>query len=331
MRANKPTAQPHTARGASRREVKVLLPASFDRAALGRLPRRARTITGEQSDTEVLVLGAELADKSHLFTKLPQLRLIQALSSGVDWFIADAPDHVTVCNGSGIHDVSVAEWVLTVLLALQRRIPDFLDLQRRGAWDPDVNDFTSRRQSPLGPIEDLSGKSVLIVGYGSIGRSVASRLRPFGVRIVCVARRARPGVDDPSALPKHLPNADIVILLVPLSPSTERIVDSRFLARMKPGALLINASRGGLVDTDALVTALRERRVRAALDVTDPEPLPHDHPLWTAPGVLITPHVAGAVSCWQPRAYRFAGQQIRRYLYGRALLNTLERTMTTGH
>jgi phosphoglycerate dehydrogenase-like enzyme len=162
---------------------------------------------------------------------------------------------------------------------------------------------------------------VLVLGYGSIGRAVATRLAPFGVRAVGIARRAREGVEPPEALARLLPEADAVVVLLPHTPETDRLVDAAFLARMKPGAILINAARGRIVHTEALVQALHARRVRAALDVTDPEPLPPDHPLWRAPNVLITPHVAGAVARWRARAHRFAGEQIRRYAAGQPLLN----------
>ncbi len=162
---------------------------------------------------------------------------------------------------------------------------------------------------------------MLILGYGAIGHAVAARLTPFGVRVVGIARQARADTQPPEALPRLLPEADAVVLLLPLTPETERTVDAAFLARMKKGALLINAGRGRLVDTAALLDALQAGRIRAALDVTDPEPLPADHPLWQAPNVLITPHIAGSTVRWQQRAYRLAGEQLRRYAAGQPLLN----------
>ena len=153
---------------------------------------------------------------------------------------------------------------------------------------------------------------VLIVGHGSIGRAVAARLAPFGARVIGVARHARDDAQPVSVLPGLLPQADVVVNLLPLTPETDRCVDATFLARMKPGGLFVNAGRGKTVDTDALLEALRAGRIRAALDVTDPEPLPANHPLWEAPNILITPHIAGAVARWEARGYRFAGEQIRR-------------------
>jgi phosphoglycerate dehydrogenase-like enzyme len=166
---------------------------------------------------------------------------------------------------------------------------------------------------------------VLILGYGSIGRAVASRLAPFGIRVVGIARHQRPDAETMEALPKRLAEADAVVLLLPLTAETEHTVDAEFLARMKPGSILVNASRGRLVDTAALLAALRQGRIRAALDVTDPEPLPPDHPLWQAPNLLITPHVAGAVTSWRLRAYRFASEQMRCFSAGTPLRNLVAR------
>ena len=161
------------------------------------------------------------------------------------------------------------------------------------------------------------------MGYGSIGKAVEERLRAFGVEVLPVARHARPGVYTPQDLPHLLPQADAVVVLLPLTPETRGLVDREFLSWMKPGALLVNAGRGPVVDTEALLEALREGKVRAALDVTDPEPLPSDHPLWQAPGVLITPHVAGLSQGFHRRAARFLAEQVGRYLRGEPLRNVV--------
>jgi phosphoglycerate dehydrogenase-like enzyme len=149
-------------------------------------------------------------------------------------------------------------------------------------------------------------------------------LLPFGIQVQGIARRSHPDALTMDALPDLLPWADAVVLLVPLSEATEKMVDSNFLARMKPGAILINAARGGLVDTEALIQALQRGNLHAALDVTDPEPLPSGHPLWQAPNLLITPHVAGAVASWKARAYRFTREQLLRYVSGQPLLNRVQ-------
>jgi phosphoglycerate dehydrogenase-like enzyme len=207
--------------------------------------------------------------------------------------------------------------VVAAILAMRRRLPEFGELQQRAEWVRDLaepGDFSNH------PISDLVGSTVLVLGYGSIGKALASRLTPFGARVVGVAQHARLDALTPESLPGLLPDADVVVDLLPLTSDTRKFVDAKFFAQMKAGAIFVNAGRGGTVDTDALLDAVRSGRIRAALDVTDPEPLPADHPLWKEPDVLITPHIAGTVAQWERRAYRFAGEQIRRYAAGEALL-----------
>ncbi|HSS60660.1 MAG TPA: 2-hydroxyacid dehydrogenase [Candidatus Limnocylindrales bacterium] len=243
---------------------------------------------------------------------MPGLRVIQSMSAGVDWLLPRAPKGVTVCRAVGVHDRPVSEWVIAAILAMQRGFPEYMESQRLGRWNRDaIRSMAS---------EDLDGQTVVVLGYGSIGRTLASRLTAFGVHVIGVARHPREDARPTSALPELLPGADVVVDLLPLTPATERFVDAAFLNQMKSGALLVNAGRGKTVDTSALLDALRSGRVRAALDVTDPEPLPDGHPLWHAPNVLITPHIAGSTSRWIARAYRFAGEQIRRYAAGEPLL-----------
>jgi phosphoglycerate dehydrogenase-like enzyme len=170
----------------------------------------------------------------------------------------------------------------------------------------------------------LAGKRVLVIGSGAIGEALAARLEPFEVSVTRVARTARPGVRPVDALPDLLPEADVVVLLVPLTEQTQGMVDEAFLARMPDGALLVNAARGPVVDTEALTRELASGRLAAAVDVTDPEPLPADHPLWTMPNFLLTPHVAGSVRNVFPRAYRLAAEQIRRYERGEPLINVVQ-------
>ncbi|MGQ9692954.1 MAG: 2-hydroxyacid dehydrogenase [Thermaceae bacterium] len=241
-----------------------------------------------------------------LFPRMPRLKLVQTLSAGVDWIVDIVPEGVILADGSGIHDVPVAEWVIGAILAGLKRFLTFCDQQRVGLWRPER-------------VLDLEGKTVLILGYGSIGQAVEVRLKPFGVEILRVARTERPGVYTPKDLPHLLPKADVVVLLLPLTPETRGLVNGDFLAQMKPGALFVNAGRGELVKTEAL----REGRIRAALDVTDPEPLPEDHPLWGLPGVFITPHVAGLSEGFFRRAGRFLAEQLGRYLKGEPLLNVV--------
>jgi phosphoglycerate dehydrogenase-like enzyme len=269
-------------------------------------------------DVELLVLAFEFGnDVPALFERLPGLKVVQAFSAGVDWLLPLIPAGVVLCSAVGVHDASVSEWVVAAILAMRRRLPEFGELQHRAEWNREI---ATRRVSD--PVDDLEGKTVLVVGYGSIGKALASRLTPFGARVVGIAQHARPDAVTPEALPRLLPAADVVVDLLPLTPDTRKFVDAKFLSRMKPGALFVNAGRGGTVDTDALLDALRSGRIRAALDVTDPEPLPAEHPLWKEPNVLITPHIAGTVAQMEARAYRFAGEQIRRYAADQPLLGT---------
>jgi phosphoglycerate dehydrogenase-like enzyme len=241
---------------------------------------------------------------------MPALRVVQTLTAGVDHIRRELPDGVTLCNGRGIHNASTAELALTLTLASLRGIPGFVDDQHEGRW------HQGWRMS-------LADKTVLIVGYGDIGHDVERRLLPFEVEVLRVARTARDGVHTLADLPVLLAQADVVILIIPGTSETKGLVDSTFLASMKHGALLVNVARGSVVVTDDLVAALEAGRVRAALDVTDPEPLPTDHPLWRAPHVLITPHVGGATPAMWPRAHRLVREQLERYVAAEPLENVM--------
>ncbi len=251
--------------------------------------------------------------------RMSGLRLIQTLESGVDWLLPSLPPGVVLCNSRGVHDAAVAEWVAGAILVMQRRLLEHLDAQRRGEW----RDIVSARGWHPPFAGDLQGSSILIVGYGSIGRAVEERLRPFEVRINRVAQHARPGVSDSSALAQLVPLADIVILLLPLTAATRCLFDPELIAAMKPGALLVNAGRGPVVDKVALVEALGDGRLRAALDVTDPEPLPADDALWSAPNLLLTPHMAGDTPRRFRSSWRFVGKQVERLLAGKPLENVV--------
>jgi phosphoglycerate dehydrogenase-like enzyme len=275
------------------------------------MPEGVELVAEPAPDVEMLVLGGELGKEvPALLERLPGLRVVQSFNAGVDQLLPLIPPGVILCNAVGVHDASVSEWVVAVILAMRRRLPEFGELQQRADWVHDV----------ARPIDDLDGATVLVLGYGSIGKALAQRLAPFGARVVGVARHARPDAVTPESLPGLLPEADVVVDLLPLTPDTLKFVDAKFLSQMKPGAVFVNAGRGGTVDTDALLGALITGRITAALDVTDPEPLPAAHPLWAAPNVIITPHIAGTVARMEPRAYRFAGEQIRRYAAGQPLL-----------
>ena len=249
------------------------------------------------------------------------LRLVQALESGVEWLLPHVPEGVPVCNSRGAHDAAVAEWVLGVVLAMQRRLPDHLQAQGEAQW----RDVVAKGAWQPPYAGDLEGSTVLIVGHGSIGAAVERRLEPFDVRLLRVARSARPGVHPAIDLPNLIPEADVVILLVPLTAATKGMFNAELLGAMKPGALLVNAGRGRLVDQDALTEALYGGCIRAALDVTDPEPLPPDNRLWHAPNLLLTPHIAGDTPRRYRRSWRFVGEQVERLRAGEPLLNVVQR------
>ena len=266
--------------------------------------------SADEVEFVVYPLGANNPEITRKITHLPRLQTIQILSAGADYILPFIPAGVTLCNARGAHTPATAEWTTGVIIASIRNFPRFAAGQQAGHWDPAVSDL-------------VAGKRVLIVGYGSIGEAVERRLAGWEVDIVRVARHARDGVHPIGELPRLLPDADVVAILVPSTEETRRLVDAEFLKTMKDGALLVNAARGAIVDTDALLAELASGRLRAALDVTDPEPLPDGHPLWSAPGLLLTPHVGGAVRASRERAYRVVADQLARLASGRPLLNVI--------
>jgi phosphoglycerate dehydrogenase-like enzyme len=263
---------------------------------------------------EFLVADFNFARVGEVIERLDGLRVVQTMAAGVDRLVDAVPEGITLCDAAGVHDLPVAEWVVMAILAVYHNLPAHIDAQGSGRW---------RHEGVFAGGDDLEGQTVLIVGHGSIGRALEARLSPFGVKFLRVARHQRPGVHTLAELPGLLPQADVVVILLPLTAETRGLVDKGLLATMRPGALLLNPARGAIVDTEALTAAVLAGRLRAALDVTDPEPLPDNHPLWSAPGVLITPHVAGSVRRFIDRAWRLIGDQVRRYQAGEPLHNVV--------
>ncbi len=244
--------------------------------------------------------------------RMPGLRVVQALTAGYDHLLGRLPPGATLCNARGLHDASTAEHALGLILAAQRELPRWVRAQDARRWE-----HTHTRS--------LAGSRVLIVGYGSIGAALDARLRACEAETVRLARHARPAEDVHAVadLDGLLPHADVVVLVTPLTEDTRGLLGRKRLALLPDGALVVNVGRGPVLDTDAMTEQAAAGRLRAALDVTDPEPLPAAHPLWGCPGVIITPHVAGGASAFYPLAARFTAGQIRRFAAGEPLRNVV--------
>ncbi|GAA1751026.1 2-hydroxyacid dehydrogenase [Nostocoides vanveenii] len=240
--------------------------------------------------------------------QVPSVRFVQLLTAGYDGILEQLPESVSVANAAGVHDDSTAEMGMALALASQRGLPGFARAQPEGDW------------TFPGLLPSLADRRVLIVGYGSVGRALGRRLVPFQVELTAVAGHARDGDDlvdrvhPIENLPELLPTAEVVFVVVPLSDVTRGLIGEDFLAALPDDALVVNIARGPVADTDALLR--HTGRLRFALDVTDPEPLPPDHPLWRAPNVLISPHVGGASSAFRPRALRMLREQLTRLARG---------------
>lgn len=243
-----------------------------------------------------------------------EVGFVQGQSIGFDGVSEILPDGLVFANAASVHETSTAELALALVLAAQRHFPSFVRAQDEGRWAPVFAD-------------SLADRRVLLLGYGGVGKAVAARLAPFETHVTAVASRAREedgvpvhGVDE---LPDLLPEAEIAILTLPGGESTQHIADAAFLAALPDGALVVNVGRGSLIDTDALVAEVASGRLRAALDVTDPEPLPRDHALWSLPGALVVPHVGGATSAMRPRIAKLVSAQIERLRAGQGPLNVV--------
>ncbi len=262
-------------------------------------------------DVEFYVLPYDRGpEPPKLIKELPSLRVVQSLSAGVETLVPLLPDGVRLANGRGLHDLSVAEHALALIHAAQRDLPRWFAQQARGEW---VREHT----------RSLADSRVLLVGYGSIGQAIERQLVAAEAVVTRVASRPRPDEDvhGVAELPALLPQSDIVVLVLPDTPATRGLIGPGELAALPDDALVVNVGRGTAIDTDALLAETRSGRLRAGLDVVDPEPLPADHPLWTVSGVVITPHIAGGSASFYPRAKKLAAEQLRRYAEGEELLN----------
>lgn len=266
--------------------------------------------------------------------RLRGVKLVLCMLAGTEWIPPLVGPHVTICSARGAHNICTAEWTLGAILAMLKYFPLYYDIQREGRWKrrfeaPPHYAAISGDKRPLYPpvmLEELTGKSVLLVGYGSIGQEIERMLAPFHVSVQRVARSARtdPEVHAVSELDTLLPQAQVVILILPSTDDTKGLIGRNQFSLMQQGTLLVNAARGPIVNTDALVEALNSGRIRAAIDVTDPEPLPEGHPLWSCPHLMITPHIGGSSKEFAPRALRVAANEISRYMKGERLHNVVQ-------
>ncbi len=294
---------------------RAAVPAAAYETIRERVPDGVELVTSDKVDgldtVDFLVPPAGQRDVLRVLPELGRLSVIQVMSAGTDWIEGHVPPQATLCNARGARDAPVAEWILGALLGASSGLLACAGATR---WD------RSRQ------LEDLGGWTVLVVGMGSIGRRLAVDLEPIGSRVIGVGSRAHDGLHGPEELPALLAQADAVVVLAPLSEATRHLLGAEELACMRDGTLLVNAARGGVVDTDALVAELEGPRLRAVLDVVEPEPLPADHPLWRAPGLLsMTPHIAGDSPAGHHRAAELAGDQLARWCRGEELINVVRR------
>jgi len=262
------------------------------------------------------------------------VKLVLAMMAGTEWIPSTVGPHVTICNAHGAHNISTAEWTVAAILTVLKYFPLYLDIQRSGIWkrrfeaSAHYAKITGDTHTSYPPVlaEELTGKTVLLVGYGAIGKEIERMLDPFAVQMIRVARTARsePEVHAVSELDSLLPRVDVVILILPSTAESRGLIGKRQLGLLRQGALLVNAARGPIVETDALVEALSAGRIRAALDVTEPEPLPEGHPLWRCPNLLLTPHIGGSTPQFAPRALGAVADELRRYVNGEPLRNVVQ-------
>lgn len=273
------------------------------------LPENVELIDAPRDDVRFAVpaYGVEID-----FARLPALEVVQVLSAGVEWMLDRLPEGVTLCNARGARDRAMAEWVVAALLADLKQVRPFAEAQAARRW---------KRLD----IYDLSDVRVAVLGHGASGRDLERLLAPFGTPVRGIARRARPdeGVVAMEDARPVLEWATAVVNLLPLTPQTKRVVDATMLSWLPDGTLYVNAGRGQTTDTYALIEELHRGRLRAVLDVVDPEPLPPDHPLWEAPGLMLSPHVAGDTPGSDRAAWRLVADQLARFARGEPLVNVV--------
>jgi len=244
--------------------------------------------------------------------QMPQLQYLQMPNAGYDDALEYMREGLILANAAGVHNDSTAELAVGLAIAARRGFVDFVRAQDKGEWVHQR--YTSFSDSKIG-----------LIGYGSVGKTIAKNLSGFAVEVIPFTRSGADGSKKISELNSYLPTLDIVILILPLTPESKHLFGKERLALMKDGALIVNVARGGIIDTDALLLELNNRRIHAALDVTDPEPLPQEHPLWSAPNLLITPHVGGDSTAFEPRCRRLVEAQLARLARGEEIINIVAR------
>ncbi len=300
-------------------------------AELSKLAPNLRIVAG-LSREEALARAAEAHGvdgryaSPEFIAAAPNLVWVQAMSAGVDRYLGNAAlmqrESLVLTNMQGVHGPAIADHALGMLLTLTRDLRHYAKEQDAGRWTPDGT----------GAATALAGRTMLVVGLGGIGTEIAQRAAGFGMRVIATRRSDTPGpayvekVGRNEDLMSMLPEADVVAIAVPLTPETTGLFDADAFAAMKPGAILINIARGKVVDTEAMLAALRSGRLAGAcLDVTEPEPLPAGHALWSMPTVLITPHVASDAELTNERSWALLRENLRRFAAGEPLYNVVDK------
>jgi phosphoglycerate dehydrogenase-like enzyme len=303
-----------------------------DKAELARLAPNVRLVTGLTRETALARAGEAHGIDSRFATpeflaKANKLVWVQVMSAGVERFVSIEPlaknDAIVLTNFRGVHGPAIADHALAMLLSLTRDLRFHTANQARQHW--------GKGESPARPIA-LDKSTMLVVGIGGIGTEIAQRAHGFGMRVIGTRRSTTPApafiekVGQSKDLLAMLPEADVVAIAVPLTSETEKLFNAAAFAAMKRGSYLINISRGKVVDTEALVAALKSGQLAGAcLDVTEPEPLPAGHALWSVPNVIITPHVAGESEVTDQRSSALLRENMRRFGAGEPLLNVVDK------
>jgi phosphoglycerate dehydrogenase-like enzyme len=319
--------------------VRVGYPAIIDASLLSVMPEGVEMVPLEARldrgvDLDVWIPDALTPRAKEIWQHLRGVKLVLSLMAGTEWIPETVGPHVTICNARGAHNIATAEWTMAAIFATLKYVPLYCEIQASGNWKrrKEAAEQYARLHPDEGAIyppvmqEELAGSKVLMVGYGSIGKDIERMLAPFDVELTRVARTARtePMVYPITDLDRLLPDADIVILILPLTPESHGLMGAHEMSRMKKSALLVNAARGPVVQTDALVEALNTGAIRAAIDVTDPEPLPEGHPLWKCPNLYITPHIGGSSPRFMRRALKVVAAELERYIKGEPLENVVQ-------